>query len=194
MEKEYRLRLKNGKNVSAERKSGECYQWKAKDSVQKVMLAASTTIVSVERKRNRPLLVQGRKHKMMEEILRKGSLPEAPVFVEGEIKKRTDITLKGESANPSIDYWHPPGCQNYKSESGCKFGAKCVCRHAEVDSQPDKKHKKSGVKGSVAFMKGVYTIALCVSRFSSEKTYSTESWKIGIKSRHQILQRHLSPN
>ena len=51
------------------------------------MLAASTTIVSVERKRNRSLLVQGRKHKMMEEILRKGSLPEAAVFVEGEIKK-----------------------------------------------------------------------------------------------------------
>ena len=50
------------------------------------MLAASTT-VSVERKRNRPLLVQGRKHKMMKEILRKGSLPEAAVFVEGEIKK-----------------------------------------------------------------------------------------------------------
>ena len=43
---------------------------KQKDSVQKVMLAASTTTtVSVERKRNRPLLVQGRKHKMMEEIL-----------------------------------------------------------------------------------------------------------------------------
>ena len=55
---------------------------------------------------------------MIEEILRKGSLTEAPVFVEGEIEKCTDITLKGKSANPSIDYWHPPVCQNYKSESG----------------------------------------------------------------------------
>ena len=51
---------------------------------------------------------------MMEEILRKGSLPEAAVFVELEIKKCTDISLKGKSANPSIDYWHPPVCQNYK--------------------------------------------------------------------------------
>ena len=29
---------------------------------------------------------------------------------------------------------------------------------------------------------GVYTIGLCVSRFSSEKIYSSESRKIGIKS------------
>ena len=37
-------------------------------------------------------LAQGRRHKMTEENFRKGSLPEAVVFLGGEIKKRADIT------------------------------------------------------------------------------------------------------
>ena len=43
------------------------------------------------------------------------------------------------------------------------------------------------------FIKGVYTIGLCVSRFSSEKIYSTGRRQIGIKSHSQIIQRHLAP-
>ena len=42
------------------------------------------------------------------------------------------------------------------------------------------KSKKSGVKGSV--------------RFSPKKIYSTERGDIGIKSHHQILQRHVAPH
>ena len=42
---------------------------------------------------------------------------------------------------------------NYKSESGCKFGEKCVFKHTELDSQPNKKPKKTGGKGSVVSMK-----------------------------------------
>ena len=38
------------------------------------------------------------------------------------------------------------------------------------------------------------TIELCISRFLSEKVYSTRRRKIGIKTRRQILQGHLAPN
>ena len=44
-----------------------------------------------------------------------------------------------------------------KSKSGCTHGEKCRFRHVEVDGQPSKTSKKSCVKGSVAFFKGVYT-------------------------------------
>ena len=34
---------------------------------------------------------------------------------------------------------------------------------------------------------------MCISRFVSEKVYSTCTWKVGIKTRRQILRRHLAP-
>ena len=37
--------------------------------------------------------------------------------------------------------------------SGCKFVEKCVFRHEKVDSQSDKKPKKTGGKGSVVLLK-----------------------------------------
>ena len=37
-------------------------------------------------------------------------------------------------------------CQNYRIDSGCKFGDKCLFRHAEADSQPSKKSRASGQK------------------------------------------------
>ena len=64
--------------------------------------------------------------------------------------------------NPSIDYWQPPVCQNYKSETGCKFGAKCLFRHAEVDSQPDKKQKKSGGKDQLPHERSLYNWVVCL--------------------------------
>ena len=60
-------------------KMGNAFNGKHKDSVPKEMLAASaTTTVSVERRHNRLLLLQDRRHKVSEKVLRKGSLPETP--------------------------------------------------------------------------------------------------------------------
>ena len=56
------------------------------------MLAASASItVCVERKHNRPLLLQGRRHKMTEGNFQKGTLPEAAVLLEGDVKKRATL-------------------------------------------------------------------------------------------------------
>ena len=57
------------------------------------MLAVSaTTTASVERTRNRLLLLQDRRHKMTEEDLRKEVHQEAVVLQEGDVKEGEDIT------------------------------------------------------------------------------------------------------
>ena len=43
-------------------------------------------------------------------------------------------------------------------------------------------------------IKGVCTIRLCISRFLSEKVYSTWTREIGIEAHRQILEGHLAPN
>ena len=47
--------------------------------------------------------------------------------------------FKGNCTNPSCDLWHPPECQHYKTQSGCKFGDKCVFMHMEVGSLKNSK-------------------------------------------------------
>ena len=56
-------------------------------------------------------------------------------------------------------------CQNYKSETGCKFGRTCFFRHVEADEKPSKKSKKCGAKGSVALLKESTQLG-CVSQDS----------------------------
>ena len=57
------------------------------------MLAASaTTTVSLERKHNRPVLLQDRRHKMTEEDLRKEIPLEAVRLQEGDVKRRAEVT------------------------------------------------------------------------------------------------------
>ena len=53
---------------------------------------SARTTVSVERKHNRPLPLQGRRHKMTEEDLRQEVHQEATVLQEGNIKARAEIT------------------------------------------------------------------------------------------------------
>ena len=43
------------------------------------------------------------------------------------------------------------------------------------------------------FIKGVCTTGWCISRFLSEKIFSTWTWRISNKTRRQILQKHLAP-
>ena len=83
---------------------------------------------------------------------------------------RAEISSGRKCTVPSRNSWHPPVCLNYKSESGCKYGDKCQFRHDEAHGQPSKTSKKK----SVALLEDSYTICLCVSRFSSEKIFSTE--------------------
>ena len=63
--------------------------------------------------------------------------------------------LQGLCTKLPCDYWHPPECQFYKSESDCKCGNKCSFPHRKVEEQPNKKQKKDGDKNAVAFVRDV---------------------------------------
>ena len=51
--------------------------------------------------------------------------------------------LKGTCTRSPCEYWHPPGCQFYKTETGCKAEDKCLFPHHKVDEQQNKKPKQS---------------------------------------------------
>ena len=59
--------------------------------------------------------------------------------------------LKGICTKSPCDSWHPPECQFYKSESGCKSGNERPFPHREVEEQPNKKPKMGSDKNAVAF-------------------------------------------
>ena len=55
--------------------------------------------------------------------------------------------LKGTYTRSPCEYWHPPECQFYKTETGCKALDKCVFPHKKVEEQPNKKPNKKPKKG-----------------------------------------------
>ena len=95
---------------------------------------------------------------------RSGSREECPSDASGRIPCR----YRGKCTNPSCNCWHPPVCQNYKYESGCKYGNRCYFRHVEADEKPSKNSKKGGAKGSVALLR-LSTQLGCVSRDSHSR-------------------------
>ena len=65
--------------------------------------------------------------------------------------------------HPSCSYRHPPVCQNYILETGCRCGKNCNFRHVELEEKPNKKSKKGGAKGPVAMLKELAQMN-CVSQ------------------------------
>ena len=82
--------------------------------------------------------------------------------------------LKGTCTRSLCECWHPPECQFYKTETGCKARDQCFFPHRKVDEQPNKKPKKgyyypkrreSDDKNAVAIVKIVPQLG-CVSQDS----------------------------
>ena len=128
------------------------------DSVRKethpvsVMILYLETDVQVQRQKDkRPLPHQMRRHRLTDRHPQKDQAAEEKALriASGRIPCR----YRGKCTNPSCNYWHPPVCQNYLSESGCKYGNRCYFRHVEADEKPSKKSKKGGAKGSVALLR-----------------------------------------
>ena len=107
-------------------------------------------------RRHKDQLISSRNFKVRNERVEtpsKGSAPRGSSSSGGENQKACRNYLQGNCTNPLRDCWHPPVCQNYKSELGRKFRGKCEFGHTEVERQPSKKPKKSGGKGSGALLK-----------------------------------------
>ena len=107
----------------------------------------------MERRRTRPLLLPNRRHKLTEEDLRKGTLQGKVVHPERKVKNSARITSKEIVRIRRVVIGILPYVKITNLNRDAHFGDKCMFRHAEADSQPSKKSKKSGVKGSVACLK-----------------------------------------
>ena len=102
--------------------------------------------------------------------------------------------MRGTCTRTSCEYWHPPECQFYKIETGCKAGDKCLFPQYKVDEQPNKKPKKSDFpkrresddKNAVAIVKSVPQLG-CVSQDSDALVSQ------GRKSRRSPMQKVLEP-
>ena len=99
--------------------------------------------------------------------------------------------LKGTCPRPPWEYWHPPECQFYKTESGCKAGDKCLFPHCKVEEQPSEKQKKSfhnGKKrrqGCCGSCENCTSIGLCLAKLRAIRT--SEKREVSGKPRRKVL-------
>ena len=62
----------------------------------------------------------------MVEVHREERVSEAGVHLGSCLDNRAEITSKVSARGHLVIFWHPPECQFYITESGCKFGDKCA--------------------------------------------------------------------
>ena len=99
--------------------------------------------------------------------------------------------LIGTCTRSLCEYWHPPECQFYKTESGCTAGDKCLFPHYKVEEQPSKKPKKSchSHKGRECEDKSGVAVVKIVPQLGSE---SLESQR-GAESRETRCKKVFGP-
>ena len=132
--------------------------------------------------------LQQRRHRLTNEGLVEVTVPEEVALLEGKCKK----ILEGTCTNSSCDNWLPFVCQNYKSDPDANSPTSDCSDTLRVMVSPVKSRRKV-VERISCFIEGVCTIVLCIQGFLSEKIYSAERGKIGIKTHRQILQGHVVP-
>ena len=187
--------VKNRKGMSdVEGGKGTCYQWKEKGQCSKGD-KCSFQHESNDRAQNPD---------------HNAATPSEPSFSRGRSvsKKRS---IRGRSNHGAIlrhpcryylkgrspcEYWHPPECQFYKSETGCKARDMCLFPHHKVDEQPNKeptkgycshKRRESDDKNAVPVVKIVQQLG-CVSQDSEALVSQT-----GRQSRGNPMQKVLGP-
>ena len=138
--------VKNRKGLSGvEGGKGICYQWKGKDQCSKGDWCSFRHESDDRAQKPTP----------------KAATPSEPSSTRGrEVMSRKRSTqgkrnhgailrqpcryfLKGTCTRSPCEYWHPPGCQFYNTESVCEAVDKCPFPHHKIDEQQNKKPQKS---------------------------------------------------
>ena len=110
---------------------------KPKDSVREEIVAVSgTTRIRVQNRHQNPF--EPPKEKDGRSTSRRKSLRDRSRSEKVAPQQCRDY-IEGKCTRQSCNYWHPPECQFYGKESGCKFGEKCSFAHRQVEDQPSKK-------------------------------------------------------
>ena len=128
---------------------------KQKNSVrEETHVVSGTTVMNVQNRHQKPLHPLCHQHEEVE-VRRGKRTSEAGVHLESSIDSCAKTSWKVFALNQPCDYWHPPECEFYESESGCKFVDKCSFPQWEVQEQPNKRPKKGGDNSAVALLKDV---------------------------------------
>ena len=160
-----------GKKACVERKVGECFQWKAHGQCSEGDSCSFSHDIQASGNSSKGQRRRGRSSSLASHSKAKQTDGEGQKSSQGSGSTQENSSDKSEIPcrfkfyeNPSCKFWHPPVCLNYKSEKGCVHGDKC-------DMLRERKRKV--VQRISCIIEGVYTIGLCISRFLSEKIYST---------------------
>ena len=145
------LRKENRANV--ERKVGDCWQWQATGQCSKgdscgfhhgVRASGNGSELLKQKERTSSPALNSKATK-------DGKGKSSDEKDGKSVDKRNKIPCQWRNCtNPSCSYKHPPECQNYISQIGCRYGKTCFFRHVELAEKPNKKSKTSGANGSVA--------------------------------------------
>ena len=99
---------------------------------------------------------------------------------------------KGPCTRTSCENWHPPECQFYKNETGCKAGGQCLFPHHRVDEQP-KKSRKGDPKKKRKRRQECCGFCESVSQLGGVSQDSDALVSPGGKSRGNPMQKVLGP-
>ena len=130
---------KKGQKAYVERRVGECFQWKAHGQCSKGDSCKEACTV-VRDEKDRLLAHRIRRHSRL--TARDKNLQRNQAIKRTTLQaKRANIPCRFKFCeNPSCKFWHPPVCQNYKSEKGCVYGDKCHFRRV-AEGTPNKRSK-----------------------------------------------------
>ena len=95
------------------------------------------TIVHQNRHRKPPRLLSHHRHEV-----RSVSGKSNPGMI---LRQPCTYFLKGTCTKSPCEYWHPPECQFYNTESGCKAGDKCLFRTTRLTSNQTKSTKRATI-------------------------------------------------
>ena len=151
-----RSRERNQANV--ERKVRVCWQWRATGQCSKGdsmcfsnmrLQLRETDLANLKNKKNDcPLPHQIRRQQKTEKV--------SPNHLTKNMKVLLIMGAKWKNCtNPSCSYRHPPVCQNYISETGCRCGRSCaISDMLSWRRGPTRSRRKDGAQGNVIRQKG----------------------------------------
>ena len=112
-----------GKKAIAERKVGECYQWKAIGQCSKGDSRSFRHDPASGNRRDQGQKGQSSSPAPKAKAPTDGKLPSKKFRPQRGKSQEAGFpcrnVLRGECTYPSCNFWHPPVCLDYKSESGC---------------------------------------------------------------------------
>ena len=156
--------------MALKEEKGLCYQWKAKGQCSRGDQCSFRHVQNRQQKPLHPL-----SHQRQEvDVEKKEPQRQKPVW---EVQPTAVQKLLERYLHLPCDCWHPPECQSYQSESGCKFGAECSFPRWKVEEQTNKRPKKGDDKSAVAFVKDVRQLG-CVFQDTEPLEFSTILRKI----------------